>query len=132
MFVDASAIVAMMTDERDAAKLASRLAKSETRLTSAIAVFEATAGVARVLALPVAQALAEVAKFLELLEIQVVALPPEVGPIAVDAFARFGKGQRHAAQLNMGDCFAYACARHYGQQLLFKGSDFSKTDVEQA
>jgi uncharacterized protein with PIN domain len=50
----------------------------------------------------------------------------------VNAFARFGKGRRHTAQLNMGDSFAYACARHYGQQLLFKGSDFSKTDIEQA
>jgi ribonuclease VapC len=132
MFVDASAIVAMMTDENDAKQLAARLEMSKARLTSAIAVFEATAGVARVLALPVAQALEEVAKFLELMEIEVVALPPEVGPIAIDAFARFGKGRRHTAQLNMGDCFAYACARHYGQQILFKGSDFSKTDIEQA
>jgi ribonuclease VapC len=32
----------------------------------------------------------------------------------------------------MGDCFAYACARHYGRPLLFTGSDFSKTDIEQA
>lgn len=132
MFVDASAIVAMMTDENDAKKLAARLEVSKARLTSAIAVFESTAGVARILALPVAQAEQEVAKFLELMEIEVVALPPEVAPLAVDAFARFGKGQRHAAQLNMGDCFAYACARHFGEPLLFKGSDFSKTDVKQA
>lgn len=132
MFVDASAIVAMMTDENDAKKLAARLEVSKARLTSAIAVFESTAGVARILALPVAQAEQEVAKFLELMEIEAVALPPEVAPLAVDAFARFGKGQRHAAQLNMGDCFAYACARHFGEPLLFKGSDFSKTDVEQA
>jgi ribonuclease VapC len=132
MFVDASAIVAMMTDENDARKLAARLEASKTRLTSAIAVFEATAGVARVLGMPVARALEEAGKFLDLMQIEVVALPPEVGSIAVDAFARFGKGRRHGAQLNMGDCFAYACARHYGQPLLFKGSDFSKTDIEQA
>ena len=79
MFVDASAIVAMMTDENDAKKLAARLETSRTRLTSAIAVFEATAGVARVLALPVAQTLEEVAKFLELMEIDVVAVPPRSG-----------------------------------------------------
>ena len=132
MFIDASAIVAMMTDEKDAAELAARLQTSSTRLTSSIAVFEATAGIARILVLPVARAFEEVDKFLELMEIEVVAVPRESGPIAVDAFARFGKGQRHAAQLNMGDCFAYGCARHYGQPLLFKGSDFSKTDVEQA
>ncbi|HEX7238428.1 MAG TPA: type II toxin-antitoxin system VapC family toxin [Gammaproteobacteria bacterium] len=132
MFVDASAIVAMMTDENDARKLATRLEASKARLTSVIALFEATAGIARVLALPVAKAQEEVANFLELMEIDVVAVPAEVGPIAIDAFARFGKGRRHAAQLNMGDCFAYGCARHYKQPLLFTGSDFSKTDIEQA
>jgi ribonuclease VapC len=132
MFVDASAIVAMMTDERGARTLAKCLEVSKARRTSAIALFEATAGVARVLALPVAQALDEVAKFLALMEIEVVALPAEVGALAIDAFARFGKGRRHPAQLNMGDCFAYACARHYGEPLLFTGSDFSKTDIEQA
>jgi ribonuclease VapC len=130
MFIDASAIVAMMSDEKDAAQLAGRLENSTTRLTSAAALFEATAAIARILALPVAQALEEVAKFLELMKIDVIAVPPEIGPIAVEAFARFGKGQR--AQLNMGDCFAYACARHYDQPLLFKGADFSKTDIEPA
>jgi ribonuclease VapC len=95
MFVDASAIVAMMTDENDARKLAARLEASKTRLTSAIAVFEATAGVDRVLGMPVARALEEAGKFLDLMQIEVVALPPEVGSIAVDAFARFGKGRRH-------------------------------------
>ena len=132
MFVDASAIVAMMTNESDARKLATRLETSNVRLTSPIALFEATAGVARVLALPVAKAQEEVAKFLGLMKIEVVALPVEVGSIAIDAFARFDKGKRHAAQLNMGDCFAYACALHFGQPLLFTGSDFSKTDIEQA
>ena len=87
MFVDASVIVAMMTNENDARKLAARLERSKTRITSAIAVFEATAGAARVLALPVRQALEEVGKFLELMGIEVVALPPEVGPIAIDAKA---------------------------------------------
>lgn len=132
MFVDASAIVAMMTDEDQARTLAVRLESSATRLTSAVAVFEATAAVARILALPVRDAGEAVAKFLALMNIELVALPPEIAPIAVDAFARFGKGQRHAAQLNMGDCFAYACARYYNQPLLFKGSDFSETDIEQA
>jgi ribonuclease VapC len=44
---------------------------------------------------------------------------------------RFGKG-RHRAQLNMGDCFAYACARRQGAPLLFKGDDFGRTDIEVA
>ncbi len=130
MFIDASAIVAMMTDEDHARTLAAKVGGSATRLTSAIAVFEATAAVARVLALPVRDAGEAVAEFLALLHIELVALPPEIAPIAVDAFARFGKGRRHPAQLNMGDCFAYACARYYEQPLLFKGADFAATDIE--
>jgi len=50
---------------------------------------------------------------------------------AADAFARFGKG-RHAADLTMGDCFAYACARTRGVPLLFKGGDFAQTDITAA
>lgn len=48
--------------------------------------------------------------------------------IACDAMIRYGKG-RHPARLNYGDCFAYALSRSSGEPLLFKGEDFSKTDV---
>ncbi|MEO0671146.1 MAG: type II toxin-antitoxin system VapC family toxin [Pseudomonadota bacterium] len=51
---------------------------------------------------------------------------------AFDAFRRFGKGQGHAAQLNFGDCAAYALARARNLPLLFKGEDFAKTDVRSA
>jgi len=48
--------------------------------------------------------------------------------LALEAYDRFGKN-RHPANLNFGDCFAYACARHYGVPLLYKGNDFTKTDI---
>jgi ribonuclease VapC len=51
--------------------------------------------------------------------------------IAAEAYTQFGKG-RHPAGLNMGDCFAYACARANGARLLFKGQDFARTDIEPA
>jgi ribonuclease VapC len=51
--------------------------------------------------------------------------------IASEAYAQFGKG-RHPAALNMGDCFAYACARANGARLLFNGEDFRRTDIEPA
>ena len=51
-----------------------------------------------------------------------------IGEAAIDAHDRFGKG-RHPARLNMGDCFAYACARTNNAPLLFKGEDFALTDV---
>ena len=47
------------------------------------------------------------------------------------AYAQFGKG-KHPAALNMGDCFAYACARANNARLLFKGADFSRSDIEPA
>lgn len=52
----------------------------------------------------------------------------EQAVIAIEAFRRFGKG-RHPAALNFGDCAAYALARATGEPLLFKGDDFSQTDV---
>lgn len=51
--------------------------------------------------------------------------------IAADAYAHFGRG-RHPAALNMGDCYAYACAKVNRANLLFKGTDFSKTDIKAA
>lgn len=51
--------------------------------------------------------------------------------MAVDAYAQFGKG-RHSAKLNMGDCYSYACAKVNKAKLLFKGDDFTKTDIQSA
>jgi len=49
---------------------------------------------------------------------------------AVEASARYGKGHGHPAQLNVGDCLSYACAIASGAPMLFKGRDFSKTDLK--
>jgi ribonuclease VapC len=51
--------------------------------------------------------------------------------LAIDAFRRYGK-RRHPAGLNFGDCFAYALAKATGEPLLFKGDDFSQTDIKRA
>ena len=53
------------------------------------------------------------------------------GTLALQAFYDFGRG-RHRARLNFGDCFAYALAKAIGEPLLFKGNDFSETDVNTA
>ena len=55
----------------------------------------------------------------------------EHGELARQAFIDFGKG-RHPAGLNFGDCFAYALAKATGEPLLFKGADFSRTDIPAA
>ena len=49
--------------------------------------------------------------------------------LALGAFDRFGKGSGHPARLNLGDCFAYAMAKQHGVPLLYKGDDFSQTDL---
>ena len=66
--------------------------------------------------------------FLAKAEIVLVPVDTEQAHVACDAFLRFGKG-RHPAGLNYGDCFSYALARTLGEPLLFKGDDFSQTDV---
>ena len=131
MFIDASALTAMLTDEEDARELLARMQRSRSRLTSPLAVWEAAIAVARVLDLAIKDAGSAVAEYLELMEIEILAPPPETAWIALDAFERYGKG-RHPARLNFGDCFAYACARHFGQPLMFKGGDFAQTDIEAA
>lgn len=132
MFVDASAIVAMAAGEPDAPRFAAVVARAGERLTSPIAVYESTLAIARLLALTPEHARRATSEFLEVADIVVVPIPPEAAALAVDAFARYGKGQGHPAQLNMGDCFAYACARHFDVPLLYKGDDFAQTDIRSA
>jgi ribonuclease VapC len=131
MFIDAAALTAMLTDEDEARELLARLQHAATRLTSPLAVWEAAIAVARVLDLSIVEAAESVESYLALMEIRMVEVAPETARIALDAFDRFGKG-RHPARLNFGDCFAYACARHLGEPLMFKGADFPQTDIEAA
>ena len=131
MFIDASALTAILSDETDAHELLARLQKAAERLTSPLAVWETVIAVARNLGLQIIDAREAVDGFLALAQIQVIAIPPEAGAIAIDAYDRFGKS-RHKAALNFGDCFAYAGARLTRQPLLYKGDDFPLTDIETA
>jgi ribonuclease VapC len=67
-------------------------------------------------------------RFLHVIATDIVAVTPEQAEMALEAFRRFGKG-RHRPGLNIGDCFAYAAAKATGQRLLFKGDDFTRTDI---
>lgn len=128
MFLDASAIVAILVEESDAASLAKRIEQSAEPCTSPIAVYEAVAGVARRLNVTIRSAEASLDRFLESARVQIVPITAEIGRAALSAFERYGRG-RHPAALNMGDCFAYACARQFDVPLLFKGDDFPLTDI---
>jgi ribonuclease VapC len=128
MFVDASAIVAILLREADGPALAARMGETDRLYSSSIALYEAVLGIARVLRVQVEAARAEVDNFVAEAGIEIIPITAEMGGAAIDAFTRYGRGQ-HAAQLNMGDCFAYACARSLGVALLYKGDDFAQTDL---
>ena len=128
MFVDASAILAILVEESDAASLTKRLEQAVAPCTSPIAIYEAVAGVARVRTVEIRTAETILDRFLEQARVRVVPITAEMGRRALSAFERYGRG-RHPAALNMGDCFAYACARVLDMPLLFKGDDFPLTDI---
>lgn len=132
MFVDASAIVAILNGEAEAVAFADAVERSAVCLTSAIAIFEATLGLCRVRHATVEQAATDVAEFLKVADIQCLPITELEARTALVAFERYGKGRGHPARLNLGDCFSYAMARRAGVPLLFKGDDFTKTDIESA
>jgi ribonuclease VapC len=68
-------------------------------------------------------------EFLRIARIDIVSIGAEEASLALAAFARYGKGRGHPAQLNPGACFAYAVAKHHGTRLLFARDDFSLTDT---
>lgn len=131
MFIDASVLVAMLTDEEDARLYAARLEKPASCITSPAAIWETVINCSRILGISIPEMEIEVQSFLAELNIQIMPITPEAAHLAIDAFNRFGKG-RHPAQLNFGDCMSYACARHYRLPLLFKGNDFAQTDIPAA
>lgn len=129
MFVDASALIAIVTEEPEGRALAGRLERTGAAITSPIAVYEATLGIARKKQGGLKAARADIEMLLDLARIRLVPITTDDAGRALDAFARYGKGTGHPARLNMGDCFAYAVARNHGVPLLYKGEDFALTDL---
>ncbi len=129
MFIDASALTAMMTDEGEARRLALRMQASTVRMTSPLAVTETVVSVSRTLGLPVAEAGNAVKVFLQLANIQLLAIPPRAGFSAAAAYESFGQGG-HPANLDLAQCMTYACAQYYRQPLLSKVEGFALTDID--
>ncbi len=71
---------------------------------------------------------ARVDELMQVFALEIVPVDRRAADAAVDAFDRYGKG-RHPARLNLSDCFAYGLAKSRNLPLLFKGDDFSKTDI---
>jgi ribonuclease VapC len=132
MFVDTSAIVAILLREQDAATFAARLEAAEHPISAAHVILEASMRLSTVLDLEPTVADRLITRAFQESRISVVPLTEDIAHLAVAAFERFGKGRGHGAQLNFGDCLSYACAKAHGVPLLFKGNDFKATDVDVA
>ena len=129
MIVDASALVAVLAGEPEARDLLDRLQSNGRRFTHPISAYESVLALARLKAISLEVARHDVQDFLTGAEVQVLPLDEAILDAALDAFARYGKRRGHPAKLNMGDCFSYAMAKVRGMPLLYKGDDFSRTDL---
>ena len=118
--IDASALIALIRGEAGSDKLADGLAEDQARLCSAVSTWETVAGLCRSYGLAVPAAETLVKDFLFDFSVAFVSMGRREWELAPAANARFGKG-RHPAGLNMGDCFAYACAKANGARLLYDG-----------
>ena len=129
MFVDASALLAILLKEPDAQRMSEAIERSGRCYTSPLAIYETVLGLMREFSLTRMHAEERLHTALEDAAIETIPITAEIGHLALDAFDKYGKGRGHRAQLNMGDCFAYACAKAHGLRLLYKGDDFSRTDL---
>jgi ribonuclease VapC len=130
MFIDASAVVAIIANEPAANDLTAKIeAATSSFYTSPLAVWESVAALARIMKVDVKRVQPIVDAFHEALGATSVDITHQIALVALEAFSRYGKGSGHAAGLNMGDCFSYAAAKACKVPLLYIGNDFGQTDM---
>jgi len=129
VFVDASALIAVIAAEPEQERLAVAMRDEKQLLWSAMACWEVISGLRSSCRWPLAKARQEVELVVSRLPFRLVPIGDPERMAALDAYERYGKGSGHPARLNMGDCFAYACAKTNGARLLYKGDGFSRTDM---
>ncbi|MGD9913946.1 MAG: type II toxin-antitoxin system VapC family toxin [Rhizobiaceae bacterium] len=127
--VDTSALISVLANEADAQQIKVALSSADSVHISVGTVFE-TSCVVRGDRFP--EGTRRLDRLLQLLDLEYAAFDEEQMTIAREGYVRFGRGSGHRANLNMGDCFAYALAKTRALPLLFKGEDFTHTDIEPA
>lgn len=128
MVLDTSALLALLLDEPEAEEFRTAVEEDSTRLVSAATLLETALVIEARKGEPGGR---ELDALIDKADVIVVPVDAEHVSEARRAYRRFGKG-RHEAGLNFGDVFAYALARSAGEPLLFKGTDFAKTDIRRA
>ena len=129
MFLDASVVTAIALSEPEAPIILEKIDTADSVYVSAIVVFEAAMALARVKGLSPEHASELIDRIITELDARLVPIDGAMALEALKAASRFGKG-RHKAALNLGDCFSYAAAYVLRVPLLYKGNDFSQTDLE--
>lgn len=137
MFIDSSAFMAILLGEPEASDLLLRLKEDRRKpITSPIVRYEVVASLARsatnggpITQANVDDATEEFDRLLKLLDCTEPMLTETTARLALTAQAQYGKLARHPADLNMGDALVYAGAKQNRRPLLYKGNDFSKTDL---
>jgi ribonuclease VapC len=129
MIVDTSAVIAILQNEPETRRFLDALSEDNDCRLSAATYLEAAIVVDSVRNPVLSRRLDEL---IHSADIRIEPLTEAQAKIAREAYRDFGKGSGHPAQLNFGDCFAYALAQDSGEPLLFKGNDFSQTDVRSA
>ena len=126
MIVDTSALVAVLLSEPESAQFGTMIE------TEPIAISAATLLEAEIVAR--GRRGEDLVRELRLIldEAEIVSVDERQARIASDAYRRYGRGSKHPAKLNYGDCFSYALAISRDEPLLFKGDDFVHTDVRRA
>lgn len=124
--VDSSAFIAILEQEPEAASFVGLIEAAPRRLASAISVYETGIVIGARRGWESAEALMA---FLDELGVETVPFAEPYISLALDAYRRLGKGVDPRARLNLGDCAAYALARALNVPLLFKGDDFTHTDL---
>ena len=126
MVIDSSAIIAILCDEPERYNFNRKIEADSRRLISTASVLETSIVLENRYG---EEAYRELDFFLLKAAIEIRPFDAEQLEIARRAYRQYGKG-RHPASLNYGDCFSYALAKQTGEPLLYKGNDFSQTDIK--
>jgi len=126
MVIDSSAIITLLLGEPETTEFVAAIAAASSRLVSAATYLESAIVI---VARSGPKAIEQLDRLLDDLEIEVVPFGRDQAILAITAYRQYGKGSGHAAGLNFGDCFSYSLAKLRDEPLLFKGNDFSHTDL---
>jgi ribonuclease VapC len=128
IFIDTSVFVAILASEADRAGFEVEIEGAGRRLTSSVVRLETSMVLASKVDISPRAAEVQFEKFLMTAGVEEIAIDKTIARRAVECFEKFGRG-RHPARLNFADCLSYACAKAHGANLLYKGDDFTLTDV---